>query len=110
MSLLLASQDLKKGVAAIQEKLLCYQALRDEHDDDGLGLIDQEPIAAPLDSYEEFQEDEGEYLDVHECSLVRSISDDEKFQEEEPQVNYVELDYQETSSEHILIVFQEQLD
>jgi len=49
-------------------------------------------------------------LTVQECSLVPSISDDEKFRDEEPQVNLVELDQQETSSTPLLVVVQEQLD
>jgi hypothetical protein len=97
-SLLSVAQDLQERVVAIQENLSCYQVPRDEQDDDDSYLNDQEPVVAPLESYAEFQEDEGEDLNAQECSLVPSISDDEKFQEEEPQVNQVELDQQETSS------------
>jgi hypothetical protein len=69
---------LQGKLAAIEENLSCYQVPRDEQDDDS-GLNDQEPVAAPLESYAEFQEDEGEDLNAQECSLVPSISDDENF-------------------------------
>jgi hypothetical protein len=58
-------------------------------------------------------------LNIQECSLVPSISEDEKFQEEEPHVNQVEIDQQgissmpilvEASSLHITMMVQEQLD
>jgi hypothetical protein len=92
-----------------EPQLAPYQVPGDEQDDDGSGLNDQEPVAAPLESYAEFHEDEGEELSVQECSLVHS-SDDDKFQEEEPQVNHVEINQQETSSLHIPTVVQEQFD
>ena len=93
-------------MVVIEDNLSCYQIPRDEQDND-LGLNDQEPIVAPLESYAEFHEDEGEELSVQESSLVHS-SDDDKFQEEDPQVNHVEINQQETSSLHIPTVFQEQ--
>jgi hypothetical protein len=73
----------------------------------------------------EFQEDEGEDVITLECSWVPPISEDErlqadeKFQEEEPQVNQVEINQQGISSVPILVeasslpittVVQEQLD
>jgi hypothetical protein len=70
---------------------------------------DQEPVVAPFESYVEFQEDEGEDLSVQECSLVHSNNDD-NFQQEEPQVNHVEINQQETSSLHIPAVVPEQFD
>jgi hypothetical protein len=42
--------------------------------------------------------------------MVPSISDDENFQEEEPQVNQVETSQQEASFLPIATVVQEQLD
>jgi hypothetical protein len=63
-----------------------------------------------FESHAEFQEDEGEDLNTQECSLVPPISEDEKFQEEEPQVNQVEISQQEFSSLPITVVVQEQLD
>jgi hypothetical protein len=69
-----------------------------------------EPIAAPVESYALFQEDEGEDLHTHDCSLVPLISEDEKFQEEEPQVNQVEISQQEISYFPIPITVQDQLD
>jgi hypothetical protein len=42
--------------------------------------------------------------------LVPPISDDENFQEEEPQVNQVEMDQQEISFVPIPVVVQEQFD
>jgi hypothetical protein len=92
-----------------EEQLAPYQVPGDEQDDDGSSLDDQEPVVAPLESYAEFHEDEDEELSVQVCSLVHS-SDDDKFQEEEPQVNYVEFNQQETSSLHIPAVVQEQFD
>jgi len=73
-------------------------------------LNDQEPVVAPLESYVEFQEDKEEVLSVKECSVVPSIGDDEKFREEEPQVNQEELEQQETSFVPIPTVVREQLD
>jgi hypothetical protein len=70
-------------------------------------LNDKEPVSAPLESYAKFHEDGGETLSVQECSLVHS-SDDDKFQEGEPQVNHVEINQQETSSLHIPAIIQEQ--
>jgi hypothetical protein len=70
-------------------------------------LNDQEPVAAPLESYVEFHEDQE--LSAQVCSSVHS-SDEDKFQEEEPQVNHVEFNQQETSSFHIPTMVQEQLD
>jgi hypothetical protein len=49
-------------------------------------------------------------LNTQECSLVPPISEDEKFQEEEPHVNQVEISQQEFSSLPITVVVQEQLD
>jgi hypothetical protein len=49
-------------------------------------------------------------LNTQECSLVPPISKDEKFQEEEPQVNQVEVSQQEASSFPITTVVHEQLD
>jgi hypothetical protein len=78
-----------------------------------------QPIAAPIESQAEFQEDEGEDVITLECSWVPPISEDEKFQEEEPQVNQVEINQQgissvpileEASSLPITAVVQEQLD
>jgi hypothetical protein len=60
-------------------------------------LDDPEPIATPIESQVEFQEDEGEDVITLECSWVPPISEDErlqedeKIQEEEPQVNQVEI-------------------
>jgi hypothetical protein len=58
----------------------------------------QEPVVAPLESYAKFHEYEDQELRAQECSLVQSSNYDEKFQEEEPQVSYVDLDQQGTSS------------
>jgi hypothetical protein len=52
----------------------------------------------------EFLEDEGEDFNTQECSLVPPISEYEKFQEEEPHVNQVEINQQEFSSLPITIV------
>ena len=49
-------------------------------------------------------------LNTQECSLVPPISEDENFQEEEPQVNQVEISQHEFSSLPIIVVVQEQLD
>jgi hypothetical protein len=82
-------------------------------------LDDMEPIAASIESQFEFQEDEGEDLNTQECSLVPPISEYEKLQEEEPQVNQVEISQQGISYVPILedasslpctAVVQEQLD
>jgi hypothetical protein len=105
-------------VKAVQEVLvtkdepqfaLC-QVPRDGKGDGPSGLDDQEPVATRLEPYAEINGDEGEYLNTQECSFVPRISDDEKFQEEEPQVNQVEMNQQEISSVPILVVVQEQLD
>ena len=79
-----------------EPQLVLYQVLRDKLDDGGSGLDDLELVVAPLEWYAEFQEDEVEDLNTQGCSLVPSGEDD-KFQEEEPQVNQVELDQQEMS-------------
>jgi hypothetical protein len=73
-------------------------------------LDDPEPIATPIESQDEFQEDEGEDLNTQECSLVPPISEDEKFQYEEPQVNQVEISQQEASSFPIIALVEEHID
>jgi hypothetical protein len=70
-----------------EPQLALYQVPRDEQHDGPSGLDNPEPIIAPFESNAEFQEDEGEDLNTQECSLVPLISEDEKFQEKEPQVN-----------------------
>jgi hypothetical protein len=45
-----------------------------------------------------------------QVGLVIPSSDDDKIQEEEPQVNHVEIDQQETSSLHIPTMVSEQFD
>jgi hypothetical protein len=50
-----------------------------------------EQMPAPFESHAEFQEDEGEYVITLEYSRVPPISEDTKFQEEEPHVNQVEI-------------------
>jgi hypothetical protein len=49
-------------------------------------------------------------LNTQEYSLVPPISEDEKFQEEEPHVNQVEINQQQFSSLPITIVVHEKLD
>ena len=95
------------------------QAPKDEHEGDSPILDDLEPIATPIESQVEFQEDEGEDVITLECSWVPPISEDGKFQEEEPQVNQLEINQQgissvpileEASSLPITTVVQEQFD
>jgi hypothetical protein len=93
-----------------EPQLAPSQVPRDEQDDGPLGLDDQEPKATPLEPYAKFHEDEGENLNTQECSSFPRISDDEKFQEEEPQINQVEIGQQETSFVPIPVVVQEQLE
>ena len=99
-------------VCVIEDKpqLALYQVPRDEQEGYSPILDDLEPIASPFESHAEFQEDEGEDLNTQECSLVPPISEDEKFQEEEPHVNQVEINQHEFSSLPIIVVVQEQLD
>jgi hypothetical protein len=82
---------LQEKLAAIEENLSCCQISREEQVDNDSGSDDPEPIVAPFESQTEFKEDEGEYLNTQECSLVPPIREDEKFQEEESQVNQVEV-------------------
>jgi hypothetical protein len=104
-------------VKAVQEvcvikdepQLAPYQVPRDEQEGYSPILDDPEPIVAPFESHVEFQEDEGEDLNTQECSLVPPISEDEKFQEEEPQVNQVEISQQEFSSLPITVVVRNSL-
>jgi hypothetical protein len=78
-------------VIEYEPQLALYHVPRDEQEGYSPILDDPKPIAAPFESCVEFQEDEGEDLNTQECSLVPPISEDEKFQEEEPQVNQVEI-------------------
>ena len=91
-------------VIEYEPQLAPYQVPREEQEGDSPILDDLEPIVAPFESHAEFQEDEGEDLNTQECSLVPPISEDEKFQVEEPQVNQVEINQQEFSSLPITIV------
>jgi hypothetical protein len=68
-SILSIVQGLRERLATIEENLSCYQVPKDEQDGDGLGLDDQQPITAPLESYAEFHEDEGE--DLNQCCKTR---------------------------------------
>jgi hypothetical protein len=92
-----------------EPQLAPYQVPREEQEGDSPILDDPEPIAAPIESQEMFQEDEGEDVITQECSWVPPISEDErfqedeKFQEEEPQVNQVEISQQGISSVPILV-------
>jgi hypothetical protein len=96
-------------VSKDEPQLAPYQVPRDKQEDGVSSLDDQEPIVAPFEPHAEFQEDEGEDLNIQQCSLVPPISEnekfqeDEKFQEEEPQVNQVEISQQGTSSVPILV-------
>jgi hypothetical protein len=108
-SILSIAQALQGKPVAIEENLSCYQVPRDELYNDS-SLKDQEPVVAPLESYAEFHEDEGEDLNAQQCSLVPSMSDDEQFQEEEPQVHQVRMVQLKAPSMPILVVVQEQLD
>jgi hypothetical protein len=94
----------------VREALALCQIPRDEQVDDSSGLDDQEIVVAPLEPHVEVHGNEGEDLNTQECSLVPPISGDEKFQEEEPQVNQPEISQQEASSFPFTIVVQEQLD
>ena len=89
--------------------LASYQVSSDKEDENNSCLDDHETIFAPLESYVDFHEDEYEESSAQLCSFVHS-SDGDKFQEEEPQVNHVEISQQETSSFHIPTIFQEQFD
>jgi len=59
--------------------------------------------------YAKFHEDKDEEPNLQMGSLISSINDD-KIQKEEKQISHAELNQQETSSLHIPIVIQEQLD
>jgi len=102
-----------------EPQLALYQVPKDEQEGDSPILDDLEPIVAPFESQAEFQEDEGEDVITLECSWIPPISEDEKFQEDEPQVNHVEINQrglssmpilEEASSLPITAVVQEQLD
>jgi hypothetical protein len=106
---LLSIVDALQGkLTAIEDNMSCCE-LREEHVDDDSSLDDPEPIVAPFESHAEFKEDEVEDLNTQECSLVPPISEDknfqedEKSQEEEPQVNQVEVNEQMISSVPILV-------
>ena len=107
-----------------EPQLAPCQVPKDKQDNHGSGLDDLKPIATPFESNAEFQEDEGEDAITLECSWVPPISEDEsqedeKFQEEEPRVNQVDISQQgissvlilvEASSLPITIVVREKLD
>jgi hypothetical protein len=97
-------------VSKDEPQLTTCQVPRDKQDDLPSGLDYPEPIDSSFESHAEFQEDEGEDFNTLEYSLVPLISEDEKFQEEEPQVNQVEISQHEIASFPIPVVVQEQLD
>jgi hypothetical protein len=66
-----------------EPQLALHQVLRDEQEGDSPILDDAKPIAAPIESQVEFQEDEGEDVITLECSWAPPISEDENFQEDE---------------------------
>jgi hypothetical protein len=90
-----------------QPQLALYQVPRDEQEGYSPILDDLEPITALFESHAQFHEDEDEDLNTQECSLIPPISEDEKFQEQEPHVNQVEISQQEFSSLPITVVVQE---
>jgi hypothetical protein len=96
-------------VSKDEQQLAPCQVPKDNKDDHGSGLDDLELIVAPFESYLEFLEDKGEYLNAQECSLIPPISVDKIFQEK-PHVNQVEKSQQEASYVPITIVVQEQHD
>jgi hypothetical protein len=81
-----------------------YQVPREEQEGDSPILDDLEPTTAPIESQAEFHEDYGEDVITLECSWVPLISEDENFQEEEPQGNQVEISQQGIASMPILVV------
>jgi hypothetical protein len=58
-----------------EPQLAPYQVPKDEQEGDSPISGELEPIVAPFESHAEFQEDEGEYLNTQDCSLVPLINE-----------------------------------